>query len=76
MGLPSEELPLSQRLCGEACCGVTRNCLLVDQLPRWLRHYLRIQVDGNYWSAPSDRLYRLRRQLDGFMPGICLALGL
>jgi hypothetical protein len=37
-------------------------------LPGWLRHYLRVRVDGNYqlWRR-LDRLYRLRRQLGRFL---------
>jgi hypothetical protein len=64
------ELPLSQRLCGEAALLVSNAQLFADLImsPRWLRHYLRIQVDRNYWSwLRLDRLYRLRRQLGRFL---------
>ena len=64
------ELPLSMRLCGEATLPVSNAQWLAEMimLPRWLRHYLRIQVDGNYWSwLRLDRLYRLRRQLGRFL---------
>jgi hypothetical protein len=66
----SAELPLSVRLCGEAALPVSNGQLLAEtvMLPRWLRYYLRIQVDGNYWSwLRLDRLYRLRRQLGRFL---------
>jgi hypothetical protein len=66
----AEDLPLSQRLCGEDAVLVSNAQLFAEliMLPRWLRHYLRIHIDGNYWSwLRLDRLYRLRRQLGRFL---------
>jgi hypothetical protein len=64
------DLPLSHRLCGEAALPVSNAQFVADMImqPRWLHHYLRVQVDGNYWSwLRLDRLYRLRRQLGRFL---------
>jgi hypothetical protein len=66
----SEALPLSLRLCGDSACLVSNAQWLAEMImtPRWLRHYLRIHADGNYWSwLRLDRLYRLRRQLGRFL---------
>jgi hypothetical protein len=64
------DLPLSMRLCGEAALPLSNAQLFAETImsPRWLRHYLRVQADGNYWSwLRLDRLYRLRRQLGRFL---------
>ena len=66
----SADLPLSHRLCGEAALPISNAQFLTDMImqPRWLHHYLRVQVEGNYWSwLRLDRLYRLRRQLGRFL---------
>jgi hypothetical protein len=66
----SPDLPLVQRLLGDAAL-LTSNAQLLAELiasPRWLRHYMQISVDGDYWLwRRLDRLYRLRRQLGRFL---------
>jgi len=66
----SPELPLVRRLLGDAALLTSNAQFLADMiaLPRWLRHYMQVSVDGNYWLwRRLDRLYRLRRQLGRFL---------
>ena len=65
-GSTSPELPLVVRLLGDPAFVLSSGQFLAEVIasPGWLRHYLRVTVDGNYrlWRR-LDRLYRLRRQL-------------
>ena len=66
----SPELPLVWRLLGDAALPASNAQLLAEMiaLPRWLRHYLQVSIDGDYWPwRRLDRLYRLRRQLGRFL---------
>lgn len=59
-------LPQVTRLVGDEALPSSSAQLFAEMitLPTWLRHYLRITVDANYWPwRRLDRLYRLRRQL-------------
>jgi hypothetical protein len=66
----SPDLPALARLLGDAAFPMSSAQLLAEMvaLPGWLRHYLRVSVDENYWPwRRLDRLYRLRRQLGRFL---------
>lgn len=66
----SPDLPLVQRLLGDAALPASNAQFLAEMIasPRWLQHYMRVSVDGNYWLwRRLDRLYRLRRQLGRFL---------
>jgi hypothetical protein len=66
----SPDLPLIQRLLGDAALPASNAQFLAEMVasPRWLRRYMRVGVDSDYWLwRRLDRLYRLRRQLGRFL---------